>query len=225
MRIKDDGIGLPVDAGKSQGVGLRMVANVVRELGRLDMLVISAVYRDRELFHQADMAGFRRTIDVTMWGAFYTLRAAANAMIRQGQGGSVRVRHGLRDGVLLHGSGSLFNSGAIEATGNSGYGAVLGSGSVSNAAHALIEGRLSAVFVQGGAGAIDNSGTLLGDSLRGVWLNAGGRVRVAAWPSWWQPLQPMSMNRRTPARSVAVRASICPLRKVSNRDGVTSARS
>jgi glucose 1-dehydrogenase len=68
-----------------------MVAGVVRELGRVDILVSSAVYSDREFFHQADMAGFRRTIDVTMWGAFYALRACANQMIRQGQGGSIVV--------------------------------------------------------------------------------------------------------------------------------------
>ena len=37
------------------------------------------------------MTGFRRTIDVTMWGAFYCLRAAANQMISQGQGGSMVV--------------------------------------------------------------------------------------------------------------------------------------
>jgi len=65
-----------------------MVAGVVAELGRLDIFVSSAVYSDRDLFHRADMAGFRRTIDVTMWGAFHGLRAAANQMIRQGQGGS-----------------------------------------------------------------------------------------------------------------------------------------
>ena len=35
------------------------------------------------------MAGFRRTIDVTMWGAFYLLRAAAQQMIAQGSGGSI----------------------------------------------------------------------------------------------------------------------------------------
>jgi glucose 1-dehydrogenase len=68
-----------------------MVQRVVAELGRLDVLVSSAVYSDRELFHVADMAGFRRTIDVTMWGAFYALRAAAHVLIRQGQGGSVVV--------------------------------------------------------------------------------------------------------------------------------------
>lgn len=68
-----------------------MVARLVTELGRLDILVTSAVYSDRELFHQADMAGFRRTIDVSMWGAFHALRASANQMLRQGQGGAIVV--------------------------------------------------------------------------------------------------------------------------------------
>src|SRR6516165_1458598 len=35
------------------------------------------------------MAGFRRTIDVTMWGAFYGVLAATQHMIRQGRGGSI----------------------------------------------------------------------------------------------------------------------------------------
>src|SRR5262249_26828823 len=68
-----------------------MVGRVVGELGRLDVFVSVAVYSDREPFHTADMAGFRRTLDVTMWGAFYGLRAAVNQMIKQGGGGSVVV--------------------------------------------------------------------------------------------------------------------------------------
>jgi glucose 1-dehydrogenase len=68
-----------------------MVERVLAELGRLDIFVSNAVFSERELFYEADMAGFRRTIDVTMWGAFYGLRAAANAMIKQGQGGSVVI--------------------------------------------------------------------------------------------------------------------------------------
>jgi glucose 1-dehydrogenase len=66
-----------------------MTDRVLANFGRLDILVTSAVYSDRELFVQADMAGFRRTLDVTMWGAFYCLRAAAARMIKQGQGGSI----------------------------------------------------------------------------------------------------------------------------------------
>jgi glucose 1-dehydrogenase len=68
-----------------------MVGRVVRELGRLDIFVSVAVYSDRELFYKADMAGFRRTIDVSMWGALYGLRASVKQMLRQGGGGSVIV--------------------------------------------------------------------------------------------------------------------------------------
>src|SRR5262245_33646348 len=78
----------PVDVADQPAVEA-MVERVAGQLGRLDVLVTSAVYSDRDFFYRADMAGFRRTIDVTLWGAFYCLRAAANVLIRQGQGGSV----------------------------------------------------------------------------------------------------------------------------------------
>src|SRR5262249_42549309 len=65
------------------------VAGAVAELGRLDIAVANAYSSAREPFWEADMARFRRTIDVTMWGAFHTLRAAARRMIAQGGGGSV----------------------------------------------------------------------------------------------------------------------------------------
>jgi glucose 1-dehydrogenase len=78
----------PVDVSDQAAVEA-MVERVSAELGRLDMLVTCAFYSDEQPLHLADMAGFRRTIDVTMWGTFYALRAAANAMIRQGQGGSI----------------------------------------------------------------------------------------------------------------------------------------
>lgn len=68
-----------------------MVAEVVREFGRLDLFVSNAVYSDRELMIDADMKGFRRTIDVSMWGAFFGVRAAAQQMVRQGEGGAITV--------------------------------------------------------------------------------------------------------------------------------------
>jgi glucose 1-dehydrogenase len=80
----------PVDLADQPAVET-MVQRVAAELGRLDILTSAAVYSDREFFYQADMAGFRRTIDVTMWGSFYALRASVNVMIRQGQGGSVVI--------------------------------------------------------------------------------------------------------------------------------------
>jgi glucose 1-dehydrogenase len=69
----------------------RLIARTVEEFGRLDIAVSNAAYSDRDLFYQADMAGFRRTVDVTMWGAFYLLRAATQQMIKQGQGGAICI--------------------------------------------------------------------------------------------------------------------------------------
>jgi glucose 1-dehydrogenase len=68
-----------------------MVATTVATFGRLDCFVSNAAYSDRQLMIEADMAGFRRTIDVTMWGAFHGVRASARQMVRQGSGGSIVV--------------------------------------------------------------------------------------------------------------------------------------
>lgn len=68
-----------------------MVARTVAEWGRIDIFVSAAAYSDREPFVTANMEGFRRTIDVTMWGAFYGLRACAAHMIERGQGGNAVI--------------------------------------------------------------------------------------------------------------------------------------
>jgi glucose 1-dehydrogenase len=81
---------LPADVSEQDAVEA-MVSNTFAELGRIDILVTAAVFSDREFFYKADMTGFRRTIDVTMWGAYYALRAVTQQMLHQGQGGSVVV--------------------------------------------------------------------------------------------------------------------------------------
>jgi glucose 1-dehydrogenase len=57
----------------------------------LDIVVANAAHSDEAPFHMADMAGFRRTMDVTMWGAFYACRAGAARMIQRGRGGNLVV--------------------------------------------------------------------------------------------------------------------------------------
>jgi glucose 1-dehydrogenase len=69
----------------------KMVAETVSAFGSLNHFVSNAAYSDRQLMLDADMAGFRRTIDVTMWGAFYGLRASAQQMVKQGKGGSIVI--------------------------------------------------------------------------------------------------------------------------------------
>jgi len=67
----------------------RLVQTAVSQFGRLDIAISNAAYSDRELFYQADLTGFRRTVDVTMWGAFHLLRAASQQLIRQNEGGNI----------------------------------------------------------------------------------------------------------------------------------------
>ncbi len=68
-----------------------MVAETAAAFGSVDLFVSNAVYSDRQLMLEADLDGFRRTIDVGMWGAFYGLRAAAMQMVKQARGGSIVV--------------------------------------------------------------------------------------------------------------------------------------
>jgi integrase/recombinase XerD len=66
-----------------------MADDVASQLGGIHLFVSSAAYSDREPFLTADMVGFRRTIDVSLWGAFYGLRACCRHMVAQKQGGAV----------------------------------------------------------------------------------------------------------------------------------------
>jgi glucose 1-dehydrogenase len=81
-------LALPGDVADPEIVEGRVSA-AAAEFGRLDVAVANAYYSAREPFWQADLGRFRRTIDVTMWGAFYTLRSATRRMIEQGHGGSI----------------------------------------------------------------------------------------------------------------------------------------
>jgi glucose 1-dehydrogenase len=81
-------IAVPFDAGDRLAVEAA-VSQTSKQLGSLDIAVACAVYSDREAFHRANLEGFERTIQVSMWGAFYLVRAAAHQMIDQQRGGNV----------------------------------------------------------------------------------------------------------------------------------------
>lgn len=69
----------------------QLVATTAKELGSVDCYVSNAAHSDRQPMLEADMDGFRRTVDVTMWGAFYGLRASAQQMVNQGNGGAISI--------------------------------------------------------------------------------------------------------------------------------------
>lgn len=70
---------------------LALVDESIERMGGVDIVVSNAVYSDRRLFLEADLSEFRKTIDVSMWGAFHFVRAAAAHMVEQGNGGNVVV--------------------------------------------------------------------------------------------------------------------------------------
>jgi glucose 1-dehydrogenase len=78
------------DVGNRERVE-EMIAETAATFGSLDVFVSNAVYSDRQLMLEADLKGFEKTINVSMWGAFYGLRGAARQMVQQGRGGSIVV--------------------------------------------------------------------------------------------------------------------------------------
>ncbi len=82
-----DAIAVQADVADQSAVE-RMVDETVAHFGGLDLFVSNAAYSDRQNMVEADLEGFRRTVDVTMWGAFHGLNAAARKMVQQGRGGA-----------------------------------------------------------------------------------------------------------------------------------------
>lgn len=81
---------MQADAGCEDQV-FRLIDEGTEWLGGLDIVVSNAAFSDRKLMLEADMEGFRRTIDVSMWGPFHLVRAGARKLVDAGQGGNLVV--------------------------------------------------------------------------------------------------------------------------------------
>jgi glucose 1-dehydrogenase len=68
-----------------------MVAQTVRALGRLDILVSNAVYSIRKPFLETEPEEVERTWAVSLWGVFHCCQLAARQMVKQGGGGNIVV--------------------------------------------------------------------------------------------------------------------------------------
>lgn len=68
-----------------------LVDRAVELMGGIDIAVSNAVYSDRHLFLESDLSEFRKTIDVSMWGAFHFVRLTARRMVSQELGGNIVV--------------------------------------------------------------------------------------------------------------------------------------
>ena len=66
-----------------------MIAGTAAALGRLDIVVANAYYSKRQPFLELDVEEARRTLDVTLWGAFHAAQAGARQMVAEGHGGHI----------------------------------------------------------------------------------------------------------------------------------------
>ena len=85
-----------------------MIEIVMREYGRIDILVNNAAYKrgpDRVPITQLDPEIFQRVVDVKVMGGFLCSKAVAKIMIEQDQGGSIVF--------VSSGSGKIGNSEAL----------------------------------------------------------------------------------------------------------------
>ncbi len=69
----------------------RLIDESVAAMGGIDIVVSNAAYSDRHLMLESDLDEFRKTIDVSMWGAFYLVRAGAQKLVAAGNGGNIVV--------------------------------------------------------------------------------------------------------------------------------------
>ncbi|MEM0925395.1 MAG: SDR family oxidoreductase [Planctomycetota bacterium] len=68
-----------------------MVRSACEKMGGLDIVVSNAAYSDRHTMLESDLDEFKKTIDVSMWGAFYLIRSGAECLVEGGQGGNLVV--------------------------------------------------------------------------------------------------------------------------------------
>ncbi|TWU56207.1 SDR family NAD(P)-dependent oxidoreductase [Rubripirellula reticaptiva] len=69
----------------------RLVAESADLMGGLDIVVSNAAYSDRHLMLESDLNEFHKTIDISMWGAFYLVRSSARLMVEAENGGNIVV--------------------------------------------------------------------------------------------------------------------------------------
>jgi NAD(P)-dependent dehydrogenase (short-subunit alcohol dehydrogenase family) len=67
----------------------QMIADFVKQFGRIDILVNNAYASQNKPFLEIDAPTWQRTIDVSLTGFFFCSQAAARCMAQQGEGGSI----------------------------------------------------------------------------------------------------------------------------------------
>jgi len=108
---------LPVAADTSDHVQVKaMFDQVVREFGRVDVLVNNAGITRDALLHKMTPEQWKMVIDVNLTGVFYCLQAAANIMRQVGRGSIVNISSASRFGNVGQANYSASKAGVVGLT-------------------------------------------------------------------------------------------------------------
>lgn len=69
----------------------QLMDQAIEQFGTLDILVANAAFSLRGPFHTQSMVDFKKTVDVTMWGALHALRSFASRLVVRGWPGQAIV--------------------------------------------------------------------------------------------------------------------------------------
>lgn len=69
----------------------RLMDQAIEQFGSLDILVANAAFSLRGPFHSQSLIDFKKTVEVTMWGAFHALRSFTSRLVTRGWPGQVIV--------------------------------------------------------------------------------------------------------------------------------------
>lgn len=81
---------IAADMGNQQAVE-RLVDEAHERMQGIDIVVSNAAYSDRHLMLESDLQEFRKTVDISMWGAFHLVRCGARKLVDAGKGGNIVV--------------------------------------------------------------------------------------------------------------------------------------
>jgi glucose 1-dehydrogenase len=86
--LKTEGVGVEGDASRRGDIE-RMVGEVVKKFGRLDIAVANAGVEFKRPFLEATDEEWRAVLELNLYGAFVLAQTAARQMVKQGGGGKI----------------------------------------------------------------------------------------------------------------------------------------
>jgi NAD(P)-dependent dehydrogenase (short-subunit alcohol dehydrogenase family) len=104
LKNSAEAIGVRCSWRRADVTKVEQIQQVVEEMPRLDVLVANAAVSYSMDLLADPLSRWRDMVEVNMWGAVFTCRAAGEKMIRQGKGGRIVITSSILSGIAEPGS-------------------------------------------------------------------------------------------------------------------------